>query len=423
MKIKNIAVTLNSILLIPLVLIGTTSSAAPVVPQPVINETRIYFGPCPSQNKDRIDSQKSGAVLGVGALVGGELIKLGFDSLATALDKASQSKPKYTYASANLTDTKTIGMSDCITIIEGGFALVPNDNKAIDDFHIYAGLEKNLSNIKTNLTDNGIFLASVPTKYIELRIFHPEESMSNNASSLAKGFYVSPLLFVFNKPLGRNSYGFHTGEREIVVSAALNSSTTTVKNLDVLRFSDVDAPTVYYFSPALSKGCSQKYSVAQTKAGLMPLCGGERGSAWIQYPQGNGPYRFEISVAETRDASKFVKALSDALNKPEIKSAVVAGAQSKLISEYRENADSRERQADLLLVEKAGEKHLEALNAYKTCTEVGPGKKIEGVKALADFNLKRLKSENANEGIKEDVIKLFGGELPVITECPPKEGL
>lgn len=238
MKIKNRAVTLNSFLLIPLVLIGTTSSAAPVIPQPIINETRMYFGPCPSQNKDRIGGQKSGAVLGVGALIGGELIKLGFDSLAAALAKASESKPKYTYASANLTDTKTIGISDCITIIEGSFALTPNDNKAIDDFHIYSGLENNLSNIKTNLTYNDIFLASVPTKYIELRIFHPEENM--NDASLAKGFYVSPLLFIFNKPLGHNSYGFHTGEREIVVSAAFSSSTTTVKNLDVLRFSNVD---------------------------------------------------------------------------------------------------------------------------------------------------------------------------------------
>lgn len=119
MRIKNYGALVQTIICSSVV-IGTSAYAI----NPVIDDTRLYVGACPSQHESINDDNQKSGLIGLGAMVGGKLVETGINALGNALVKAGDPKDKSIYAAANFTDLDRLG--ECLVIIKGKFSLRSN---------------------------------------------------------------------------------------------------------------------------------------------------------------------------------------------------------------------------------------------------------------------------------------------------------
>lgn len=353
-----------------------------------VEETRLYIGSCPSQPGPLPSDNNKVAVAAVSAItaIGGKLVEVGINALGNALVKAGSPDSKSSYAAANFSSLTR--MSECLTIIDGRFSFKPNDNAEIYKLTSDMTFASQRENIRKNLTDNQVYLAAVPNKYVELRVFVPQKVEDGPPDN---DFFLTPITLAFNKPVQRNAFGFYTGKRDIVISAALNSMSTTTALANLLTFKQLSTPTFFYYDPKTSINCN--YS-PKSSTGFIPLCGGEQVSQWVKYPAGKGPYRLEVGVTEARNGSAFVKAVGDAIvaNKDKL----AAEANNKIFDDYRDAAAQAKTEADQTamkaqdkLVVDAFSAFTTARNSLKACEAIDPTKIVDAQLALVKYQLDR----------------------------------
>lgn len=286
--------------------------------------------------------------------------------------------------------------------------------KSIDGLINNSDFDEQKQNIKNALNDNCIQLAEVPRTYLELQIIP-----SINSEGKASAITLSPLVISFQKPRVRNSFGFYTGKRDFVVSASMNSLTSSVAVPKMLLLEDMKTPSFMYFEPLVNKTClSQKI-----KNEFPFFCGGVKESPWLKFPDSNGPYRLEIGITETRQGNVFVKTLGEVIlnNKEQIG----VSAKNKFIDDYKDQEN--QKKADQYILDQKAQYEKKkvaytdmatALADYKACKQYNDSDQTQASLLLLKYNTTRANAElSFNEAKKPDGLD-FNAILPVLPKCP-----
>lgn len=399
-----------------------------------IEDTRMWIGGCPSVQTETHKSLELAAQ--AFTLIGGKLIDTGIGVLGAALTAAGSDKVETRGAGSNIDSLTKI--QGCVVLITGSFfsnaeeagaaASTSGDWIAVGE-PMLDRQKKALRNVlSANLKASGIYLAAQPTMYLELQIVKTRQGDS---------FFLRPILISYQRPMLKSSWGSYSGERDIVVSGAIASSSGEAAAPALFTFKNWSAPVHGYFEPldaAQLQSCQSNATppgtpgpqsasgaansvtppqdVGQLPAGggntnrsnnnvnFSRLCGGLQ-SGWMVVPQGAGPWRFSMAYSETRHGSQFVKALGDAITADKEKLGSLA--KQAVFRSERQAAEEKLHQAEIKAMEDKDALVAAALSAQNAasvslekCDAITSGAApSEALTALNDYRTARRKAMTA----------------------------